>query len=680
MNRGESMAHLDDTVAGVKGIGPKKQKLLAGMGIHTLRDVLTLYPFRYDDWSELAPVREWRGRDTAVFVGRVTHLDVSNTSRRNVKVVKAVLEGAQGEIVATWFGRYQMEKYLYPGVQLLVFGRVSANYSMELNVQEHQFIKNEAQLRRLLVVHPVYSLTEGIGKVDMLHLSDAALAAVGELDEPLTPEKAARYDLLGYRDAVRRIHRPQSMADAERAYHDLVVYEFLAMTLWGQRARNSVQTGIAHSEPPLLADAFVAALPYELTGAQKRAIKDILHDMASSRQMHRLLQGDVGSGKTNVAFYAMLTAVSNGHQAALMAPTEVLARQHFAGAERAFSALGVRVALLTGQMKKRDKEDILAGLADGSIQCVVGTHALIEDPVQFQSLSVVVIDEQHRFGVRQREALERKGDHPDLLITTATPIPRSLALTVYGDLSLTVIDEMPKNRQKIQTMWINSPRLAAMYGFIKEELASGRQAFIVCPLVEESEKIDLENAISLAEQLQTEVFTSWHVGLLHGRMRADEKEAIMQEFRDGHTQVLVSTTVIEVGVDVPNATIMVIMNAERFGLAQLHQLRGRVGRGSEKSYCILVSDATSEESQARLKLMATTASGFEIAEEDLRQRGPGELLGLRQHGQGLFRLARPGFHQTELALAEEIARDLADQPLTDGAEKMIAEIARRIVP
>ena len=272
MNRGESMAHLDDTVAGVKGIGPKKQKLLAGMGIHTLRDVLTLYPFRYDDWSELAPVREWRGRDTAVFVGRVTHLDVSNTSRRNVKVVKAVLEGAQGEIVATWFGRYQMEKYLYPGVQLLVFGRVSANYSMELNVQEHQFIKNEAQLRRLLVVHPVYSLTEGIGKVDMLHLSDAALAAVDELDEPLTPEQAARYDLLGYRDAVRRIHRPQSMADAERAYHDLVVYEFLAMTLWGQRARNSVQTGIAHSEPPLLADAFVAALPYELTGAQKLSL------------------------------------------------------------------------------------------------------------------------------------------------------------------------------------------------------------------------------------------------------------------------------------------------------------------------------------------------------------------------------------------------------------------------
>ena len=520
MNRGERMAHLDDSVAGVKGIGPKKQRLLEGMGIRTLRDVLTLYPFRYDDWSQLLPVREWRGRDTAVFVGRVRQLDVSNTSRRNVKVVKALLEGAQGEIVATWFGRYQLEKYLYPGVQLLVFGRVSANYSMELNVQDHQFIKNEAQLQRLLVVHPVYSLTEGIGKVDMLHLSDAALSALAELDEPLTPEQAAQHGLLGYRDAVRMIHRPQCMADAERAYHDLVVYEFLAMTLWGQLARKRVQSGIAHSEPPLLADAFVSALPYTLTGAQQRAIKAILHDMSVPQQMHRLLQGDVGSGKTNVAFYAMLTAVSNGHQAALMAPTEVLARQHFAGAERAFAPLGVKVALLTGQMKKREREDVLAGLADGSIQCIVGTHALIEEPVQFQSLSLVVIDEQHRFGVRQREALERKGDHPDLLITTATPIPRSLALTVYGDLALTVIDEMPKNRQKIQTMWINSPRLAAMYGFVKEELTHGRQAFIVCPLVEESEKIDLENAISLAEELQSDVFTKWHVGLLHGRTQA----------------------------------------------------------------------------------------------------------------------------------------------------------------
>lgn len=674
------MAHLSDRPGTVKGIGPKKERLLEGMGIHTLRDVLTCYPFRYDDWSQLLPVHEWRGRDTAVFVGRVTHVDVANTSRRNVKVVKAVLEGEQGEIVATWFGRYQMERYLYPNVKLLVYGRVSTGYSMELNVQEHQFIKNEAQLAKLLAVHPVYSLTEGIGKVDMLHLSTAALSALSELAEPLTSEQAARYGLLGYREAVRLMHRPRSMAEAERAFHDLVVYEFLAMTLWGQLAKNRAQAGIAHTEPPLLADAFVANLPYTLTGAQQRAIKAILHDMAAPEQMHRLLQGDVGSGKTNVAFYAMLAAVSNGHQAALMAPTEVLARQHFAGAERAFAPLGVKVALLTGQMKKSEREEVLAGLLDGSIQCVVGTHALIEDPVQFHSLSMVVIDEQHRFGVRQREALERKGNHPDLLITTATPIPRSLALTVYGDLALTVIDEMPKNRQKIQTMWINSPRLAAMYGFIREELARGRQAFIVCPLVEESEKIDLENAISLAETLQRDVFPKWQVGLLHGRMRADEKEAVMADFRAQHTQVLVSTTVIEVGVDIPNATIMVIMNAERFGLAQLHQLRGRVGRGSEKSYCILVSDARSEESQARLKLMATTASGFEIAEEDLRQRGPGELLGLRQHGQGLFHLARPGFHQAELALAEEIAAGIADEPLSDGAREMIQDIERKIVP
>ncbi|MEE0435084.1 MAG: ATP-dependent DNA helicase RecG [Peptococcaceae bacterium] len=674
------MTHLSDGPGAVKGIGPKKQRLLESMGISTMRDALQCYPFRYDDWSQLLPVSAWHDRDMAVFVGRVVQMDVQKSGRRQVKIVKAVLHGEQGDIVATWFGRYQMEKYLYPNVRLLVYGRVSRNYSTELVVQEHQFIKNDAQLARLLVVQPVYSLTEGLGKVDMIRLTDAALTATGELVEPLSEAVRARYGLLSMQEALHLIHRPRTMQDAERAYHDLVVYEFLALTLWGQVSKSRKSQGIAHTAPPTLADDFVAHLPYQLTGAQERAIAAIMADMRAPEQMHRLLQGDVGSGKTNVAFYAMLAAVSAGHQAALMAPTEVLARQHFAGAERAFAPLGVRVALLVGKMKTREREEVLAGLADGTIDCVVGTHALIEDPVQFKSLSMVVIDEQHRFGVRQREALERKGNHPDLLITTATPIPRSLALTVYGDLALTVIDEMPKNRQKIQTMWINSPRLAAMYGFIRDELAKGRQAFIVCPLVEESEKIDLENAISLAEQLQNDIFYDWQVGLLHGRMRPEEKEDIMQAFRERQTQVLVSTTVIEVGVDVPNATIMVIMNAERFGLAQLHQLRGRVGRGSEKSYCILVSDAKSEESQARLKLMATTASGFDIAEEDLRQRGPGELLGLRQHGQGLFRLARPGYHQAELALAETIAHDALAEPLTDGARDMICDIEKKIVP
>ena len=514
----------------------------------------------------------------------------------------------------------------------------------------------------------------------MVRVTDAALAFLNELEEPLTPQQCVRYGMMGYRDAIRALHRPKSMVEANRAFTDLVVYEFLAITLWGQFNQQRATPGIAHTASADLAERFVEGLPYKLTGAQERAITAIMADMARPNQMHRLLQGDVGSGKTNVAFYAMLAAISNGHQAALMAPTGVLADQHYEGAKRAFEPLGIRVGRLTGQSKAKERAEVLAGLQNGDIACVVGTHALIEEPVQFKSLSLVVIDEQHRFGVKQREALERKGNNPDLLVTTATPIPRSLALTVYGDLSLTVIDEMPKNRQKIQTMWINSPRLQAMYGFVREELERGRQAFIVCPLVEESEKIDLENAMSLAAQLQEEVFRKWQVGLLHGRMKAAEKDAVMGAFRDGDLQVLVSTTVIEVGVDVPNATIMVIMNAERFGLAQLHQLRGRVGRGSEKGYCILVSDTKSEESQARLKLMATTANGFEIAEEDLRQRGPGELLGLRQHGQGLFKLARPGFHQSELALAEQIAEDLVKEPLNEGAKEMITDIERKIVP
>lgn len=674
------MSRLTDGLDKVKGIGPKKRTRLEGMGLHTLRDALFFYPFRYEDWSQLLPVAALYHEETAVFFGRVTHVDVSKSARRGVKVVKAVLEGEQGEIVATWYNRYQIENYLNPTTKILVYGRLNHRYGLELDVQEHFFIKSDASLRRHLTVHPVYSLTEGVGKVDMVRVTDAALALLNELEEPLTPQQCARYGMMGYRDAIRALHRPKSMVEANRAFTDLVVYEFLAITLWGQFNQQRATPGIAHTASADLAERFVEGLPYKLTGAQERAITAIMADMARPNQMHRLLQGDVGSGKTNVAFYAMLAAISNGHQAALMAPTGVLADQHYEGAKRAFEHLGIRVGRLTGQSKAKERAEVLAGLQNGDIACVVGTHALIEEPVQFKSLSLVVIDEQHRFGVKQREALERKGNNPDLLVTTATPIPRSLALTVYGDLSLTVIDEMPKNRQKIQTMWINSPRLQAMYGFVREELERGRQAFIVCPLVEESEKIDLENAMSLAAQLQEEVFRKWRVGLLHGRMKAAEKDAVMGAFRDGDLQVLVSTTVIEVGVDVPNATIMVIMNAERFGLAQMHQLRGRVGRGSEKGYCILVSDTKSEESQARLKLMATTANGFEIAEEDLRQRGPGELLGLRQHGQGLFKLARPGFHQSELALAEQIAEDLVKEPLNEGAKEMITDIERKIVP
>lgn len=674
------MSRLTDGLDKVKGIGPKKRTRLEGMGLHILRDALFFYPFRYEDWSQLLPVAALYHEETAVFFGRVTHVDVSKSARRGVKVVKAVLKGEQGEIVATWYNRYQIENYLNPTTKILVYGRLNHRYGLELDVQEHFFIKSDASLRRHLTVHPVYSLTEGVGKVDMVRVTDAALALLNELEEPLTPQQCARYGMMGYRDAIRALHRPKSMVEANRAFTDLVVYEFLAITLWGQFNQQRATPGIAHTASADLAERFVEGLPYKLTGAQERAITAIMADMARPNQMHRLLQGDVGSGKTNVAFYAMLAAISNGHQAALMAPTGVLADQHYEGAKRAFEPLGIRVGRLTGQSKTKERAEVLAGLQNGDIACVIGTHALIEEPVQFKSLSLVVIDEQHRFGVKQREALERKGNNPDLLVTTATPIPRSLALTVYGDLSLTVIDEMPKNRQKIQTMWINSPRLQAMYGFVREELERGRQAFIVCPLVEESEKIDLENAMSLAAQLQEEVFRKWQVGLLHGRMKAAEKDAVMGGFRDGDLQVLVSTTVIEVGVDVPNATIMVIMNAERFGLAQLHQLRGRVGRGSERGYCILVSDTKSEESQARLKLMATTANGFEIAEEDLRQRGPGELLGLRQHGQGLFKLARPGFHQSELALAEQIAEDLVKEPLNEGAKEMITDIERKIVP
>ena len=348
------MSRLTDGLDKVKGIGPKKRTRLEGMGLHTLRDALFFYPFRYEDWSQLLPVAALYHEETAVFFGRVTHVDVSKSARRGVKVVKAVLEGEQGEIVATWYNRYQIENYLNPTTKILVYGRLNHRYGLELDVQEHFFIKSDASLRRHLTVHPVYSLTEGVGKVDMVRVTDAALAFLNELEEPLSPKQCVRYGMMGYRDAIRALHRPKSMVEANRAFTDLVVYEFLAITLWGQFNQQRATPGIAHTASADLAERFVEGLPYKLTGAQERAITAIMADMARPNQMHRLLQGDVGSGKTNVAFYAMLAAISNGHQAALMAPTGVLADQHYEGAKRAFEPLGIRVGRLTGQSKAKE--------------------------------------------------------------------------------------------------------------------------------------------------------------------------------------------------------------------------------------------------------------------------------------------------------------------------------------
>lgn len=674
------MAHLSDDVGSVRGIGPKKRSLLYGMGLKTLRDVLLDVPFRYDDWSLLPDVMAMTQMETAVFVGAVRHVEKVPVARRGLKVVKAVLEGDQGQLVCTWYNRWQIEKILQPGRRFLVYGRVNNRYGVELAVSDQVWIKDEAQLQKLLVLHPVYSLTEGLTKVDRLHLAQAALTCLDEIPQVLDEDQCGAFGIMDYRTSLYCLHQPQTMAQAQAAFKSQVVYEFLAMILWKRRQGLVATPGIAHTAPPVLADRFTASLPYSLTGAQKRAIEEIRRDMQSPWQMHRLLQGDVGSGKTNVAFYAMLAAVSCGHQAVLMAPTEVLARQHAEGAARLFAPLGVDCALLTGRLTRRERDLVYAHIADGSAQCVFGTHALLEDGVVFRDLSLVVIDEQHRFGVKQREKLEAKGSHPDLLVTTATPIPRSLALTVYGDLKLTIIDELPANRKKVQTIWINSARLDAMYAFMRQEISQGRQAFIVCPLVEESEKVDLENAVALSQQLQDRFEGQITVGLLHGRMSGEEKEAVLSAYRQGKVQVLVSTTVIEVGIDVPNATVMVIMNAERFGLAQLHQLRGRVGRGSSKSYCILVCDSTAQEAQDRMKLLATSSDGFAIANADLKQRGPGELLGIRQHGQGLFHLARPGYDEEELVLADTIADALLQQPLSSGAQMLVRSIEARMTP
>lgn len=606
----------------IKGVGPYRAKQFENLGILTVEDLLRHFPRRYEVRSK-KKIEDLRDGELVTICGRVSG---SQISRGRVKVVKMNLEQDGRSIYAIWFNQVHIPKQFPEGTEVSVTGKVQWNRRVpELLATE--IVKGHDGLAEEIV--PVYPETARLNSKIIRGVMKTGLPQI----EKFFPEIFPDHDLglMIRAQAFREIHFPSCWESMQQARARLVVEEILFVQLAMARLRSprKEETSPVIRNGGELVRSFVSQLPFQLTGAQKRVITEIFKDMEQGKKaMTRLVQGDVGSGKTVVAMAAMLQAVGSGFQAAMMAPTEILAGQHYESLKTAFSPLQINVALLVGGQNKTERESILGQIMSGKAQVVVGTHAIIQETVRFNCLGLVVTDEQHRFGVRQRSLLEDKGENPHVLVMTATPIPRTLALTLYGDLQLSVLDEMPAGRKPIITRKITERNRPGLEKFLDQQMAEGRQIYVVCPLVEETEKSDLASATRTAEMLK-ERFQNRKVALLHGRIKGQEKELIMQEYRKGEIDILVATTVVEVGVNVPNASVMVVEDAERYGLAQLHQLRGRVGRGSEQSYCILVSKA---KDNARLNILCQTEDGFKIAEEDLKIRGPGELLGLRQHG------------------------------------------------
>ena len=667
-------------ITALGGIGPKKAALFAKLGIHTLGDLLHFYPREYEDRTKIVPIAELEGDTPACFIASVvttpqTHA-IPKPGARRLDVTKVTVADDTGRLHLTFFNSGYTAGRLQKGDTYCFYGTLTGDYvgySM-INPLFESLDSTAALTRRIM---PIYPLTAGLtNKMVSQAVQSALILCLDTLPEVLPPSVRETYGLCSAREAYCQIHAPTSQEALEQARRRLIFEEFFVFSaaLGAMRARRGRGTAEIYTNRDL--SPFYSALPFSLTGAQQRVIEEILADLTAGKPMSRLVQGDVGCGKTMVAAAAACCAARNGKQVALMAPTEILARQHYERLAPLFESLGISCALLTGSMTPAQKRNIREALEQGRCDFVIGTHALLTEATVFSSLGLVIADEQHRFGVAQRAALLEKGEKPHLLIMSATPIPRTLALILYGDLDVSVIDELPPGRQEVDTFLVNESYRSRLNAFIRKQAEEGHQSFIVCPAIEESETDSLKAAEQWAQTLQQSVFPNLRVALLHGKMKGAEKDAVMASFAAGNYDILVATTVIEVGVDVPNATLMVVENADRFGLSQLHQLRGRIGRGEAKSYCVLVSDNQNAETRQRLKALCATQDGFRISEEDLKLRGPGDFFGSRQHGLPMFRMGNLAQDLNLLRQAQQAALETISDtsPLSDDLQEAIRSL------
>ena len=653
----------EDSIRRIKGVGEKAEQRFHKLDIWNVGDLLEHYPREYDEFHDLVKIADVKEGEMAAVEGVMACRPSIHTTAR-LKILSMVLEDETGRITVTWFNMPFLANRLKMGTRYILRGKVGRKNGKLVLEQPKMYSKNEffKQVGRL---HPIYPLTAGLTN----HAVEKAVReAIGSLEgaaEFLPADLRKRQNLLAYRKAIHDIHFPKNQLEYRKARKRLVFDEFFLYqaALQAIRIKNYKPSSHVMTQNKRL-EEFVNNLPYKLTAAQKRVYEEIEKDMTGGMTMNRLVQGDVGSGKTVVAVMALFLAVCNGEQGAFMVPTEVLAMQHKESLEAMLAPYGVKIGLLIGSMTAKEKREGKQKLAEGEWDIVVGTHAILQDNVEFEDLALVITDEQHRFGVRQREKLMEKGDPPHVLAMSATPIPRTLALVLYGDMDLSIMDELPANRLPIKNCVVGTDYRPQAYRFMKDQIEKGRQVYIICPMVEEKEEVALESVVMYSEQLKEIFPAAITIECLHGKMKPKEKNEVMQRFIEGTTDILVSTTVIEVGIDVPNATVMMIENAERFGLAQLHQLRGRVGRGKEQSYCILMYGKESKEGKERLSILAGSNDGFEIAREDLKLRGQGDFFGVMQSGDKLFSLADIYEDAQVLKAANEEAKNYAFDEIT----------------